>query len=281
MTVNESGSDIVSRLRAAGCVFAEDEAALLIGAATTADDLEWMVGHRVSGRPIEQVVGWAEFCGLRIELDLGVFVPRRRTEFLIEVAAGLCAPATIVIDMCCGSGAVGVALAASVGEIELHATDVDTAAVDCARRNVATVGGTVYCGDLFGPLPARLRGRTGLIVVNAPYVPSDAIALLPREARDHEPRVTLDGGPDGLDVHRRIADAAADWLEPGGSLLIEVSDEQATQSAVLFEHGGLVIRIESSDDFEATIVVGVRPPQPPPPPPPPPQPRFRERFRLP
>jgi release factor glutamine methyltransferase len=267
--MNQSRSDIVSRLRSAGCVFAEDEAALLIGAAPTAADLEWMVRDRVSGRPIEQVVGWAEFCGLRIEVDNGVFVPRRRTEFLVEIAAGLCQPATIVIDMCCGSGAVGVALVAFVGDIELHASDVDAAAVHCARRNVATVGGTVYAGDLFDPLPGRLRGNAGLVLVNAPYVPSDAIALLPHEARDHEPRVTLDGGPDGLDVHRRIANVAPQWLEPGGSLLIEVSDEQATASAALFEHGGLVTRVESSDDLEATVVIGVRPFPP----------QFRERFR--
>ena len=145
-----------------------------------------MVERRVAGEPLEVVVGWAEFCGLRIEIDPGVFVPRRRTELLVREAARLApirAP-SVVLDLCCGSGALGVALAHLLPSVELYAADVEPAAVRCARRNVATVGGQVFEGDLDEPLPASLRGRVDLLVANVPYVPTDDIALMPPEARD-------------------------------------------------------------------------------------------------
>src|SRR5262245_29444624 len=127
---------IVNRLRAAGCVFAEDEARLLVGAARSPADLAAMVDRRAAGLPIEYVVGWAEFAGLRVAVAPGVFVPRRRTEFLVDQAAALTRPGAVVVDLCCGSGAVGAALAAAVEGIELHAADIDPAAVRCARRNL-------------------------------------------------------------------------------------------------------------------------------------------------
>src|SRR6266545_7121416 len=152
-------SVIVTRLRAAGCVYAEDEARLLISTARTQADLAAMVDRRAAGLPLEHVVGWAEFCGLRITVDPGVFVPRRRTEFLVRQAVALVPgrPRTVVVDLCCGSGAVGAALAAELGQVELHAVDVDPAAVRCARRNIAAFGGQVHEGDLYQALPASLR----------------------------------------------------------------------------------------------------------------------------
>src|SRR5659263_284462 len=172
-------SVIVTRLRAAGCVFAEDEARLLISAARTAADLAAMVDRRAAGLPLEHVLGWAEFCGLRIAVDPGVFVPRRRTEFLVRQAAALARARPVVVDLCCGSGAVGAALVAALDRVELSAVDIHPAAVRCARRNVAAAGGQVYEGDLYEPLPATLRGRVDVLVANAPYVPTEAIGLLP------------------------------------------------------------------------------------------------------
>src|SRR5579864_9525778 len=198
-------SVIVARLRAAGCVFAEDEARLLMSAARTPAELDAMVGQRAAGLPIEQVLGWAEFCGQRIAVAPGVFVPRRRTEFLVRQAEALARPGAVIVDLCCGAGAIGAALAAAVDRAEVHAADIDPAAVRCARRNVP---GQVYQGDLYEPLPSRLRGRVAIVVANVPYVPSGEIRLLPAEARAHEPRVALDGGPDGLDVLRRVAAGA-------------------------------------------------------------------------
>jgi release factor glutamine methyltransferase len=246
-------SVVVARLRAAGCVFAEDEAALLIAAATGAE-LEDMINRRVAGLPLEQILGWAEFCGLRIAVEPGVFVPRRRTEFLVDQAARLARRGAVVVDLCCGSGAVGAALAAAVAEIELYAADIDPAAVQCARRNLGA-DGEVFEGDLYQPLPAGLRGRVDLLVVNAPYVPTDAIRLMPLEARVHEPRVALDGGSDGLDVHRRVAAEATGWLAPGGHLLIETSKRQAPIALDMFARLGLVACVVNSDELEATVVI--------------------------
>jgi release factor glutamine methyltransferase len=244
---------IVRQLRAAGCVFAEDEARLLIDAAATPDELAGLVEQRVAGRPLEHVLGWAEFCGLRIAVGPGVFVPRRRTEFLVAQAAALTRPGAVVVDLCCGSGALGAALAAAVGPLELHAADLDPAAVRCARRNV---NGLVYQGDLFDALPASLRGRVRTLLANVPYVPSDDVELMPAEARLHEARMALDGGPDGLDVLRRVVAAAPRWLAPGGHLLIETSERQAPAAVDAFTDGGLTARVADDDDRGATVVIG-------------------------
>jgi release factor glutamine methyltransferase len=253
---------VVTRLRAAGCVFAEDEARLLFSAARTSDDLAAMVDRRVAGLPLEHVLGWAEFCGLRIAVDPGVFVPRRRTEFLVRQAAALApeGPGAVVVDLCCGSGAVGVALAMTLDRVELYAVDIDPAAVRCARRNVAAAGGQVYEGDLYEPLAATLRGRVDVLVANAPYVPTGAVGLLPPEARVHEPRVALDGGVDGLDVQRRVAAAAPLWLAPGGHLLVETSERQAAETVETVVRNGLIPRVASSDEPNATVVIGTRSP---------------------
>lgn len=250
---------IVTKLRAAGCVFAEEEARLLISAARTPAELAAMVDRRAAGFPLEHVIGWAEFCGLRIAVDPGIFVPRRRTEFLVRQAAALALPGAVVVDLCCGSGALGAALAASLERIELYAADIDPAAVHCARRNVTAAGGRVYEGDLFEPLPSTLLGRVDVLVANVPYVPTEAIGLLPPEARIHEARVALDGGADGLDIQRRVAAAAPLWLAPGGRLLVETSERQEPQTVEIFARNGLSPKVASSDELDATVVIGTRP----------------------
>ena len=247
---------VVLRLRAAGCVFAEDEARLLVADASSPAELEALVERRVAGEPLEHVLGWAEFCGLRISVGPGVFVPRRRTEVLVESAVSRARPGAVVVDLCCGSGALGLAVATSVADVELHAADVDPAAVACAADNIARLGGRAYAGDLFEALPAELRGRVDLLLANVPYVPSDAIALMPPEARLHEARVALDGGADGLDVARRVIADAPSWLSPGGSLLFETSEDQAPAAVATVAQAGLAPRVVTDDDRGATVVVG-------------------------
>jgi release factor glutamine methyltransferase len=250
---------IVERLRKAGCVWAEREAELLVAAAHTPAELASMVDRRAGGEPLELVIGWAEFCGLRIAVEPGVFVPRRRTELLVDQATALAvgnggAP-TVIVDLCCGTGAVGAALAADLGEVELWGVDLDPAAVRCARRNMPP-GGRVLEGDLFDPLPSALRGGVDLLVANAPYVPTDAIRLLAREARQHERPIAFDGGADGLGVVRRVAAGARRWLSSGGHLLVESSESQAGQTVELFVAGSLTARVVRSDQLDATVVIG-------------------------
>jgi release factor glutamine methyltransferase len=258
----------VARLRAAGCVYAEEEASLLVAEAASPDELAAMVDRRVAGHPLEQVLGWAGFYGLRVQVDAGVFVPRRRTELLVREAIDVAGDGTVAVDLCCGTGAVGAALVTTLPHLELHATDIDPAAVRCARRNLAAATGAgtggvgagprhvVHQGDLYEALPATLQGRIDLLVVNAPYVPTDEVALMPPEARLHEPLIALDGGFDGLDVHRRVAADAPRWLAPGGRLLIETSERQASQAVEIFTRNGLAPHVAGSEELGATVVVG-------------------------
>jgi release factor glutamine methyltransferase len=251
---------VTERLRTAGCVFAEEEAALLAGAADSPEALRTMVEQRVAGLPLEHIVGWAEFCGMRIALEPGVFVPRRRSELLVRLASARLGPGSVVVDLACGSGAIGAAIAARAASaavaVEVHACDIDPAAVRCARRNLSAAGGHVYAGDLYEPLPVALRGQVSVIAANVPYVPTEAVVLMPAEARMHEPLLALDGGSDGLDILRRAAADAGAWLAPAGHLLIESSRGQAQAAACVFEAAGLAAEIAMDDDLGATVIVG-------------------------
>ena len=245
--------EVVARLRAAGCVFAEEEARLLGDAAGSARELDELVGRRVGGQPLEYVLGWAEFCGLRIAVAPGVFVPRRRTESLVRTAAARAPDRPVVVDLCCGTGALGVAFAALVAGAELWCADVDPDAVACARRNVAP--DRVYQGDLYEALPRALQGRVDVLLANVPYVPSDELELLPREARLHEHVVALDGGADGLALLRRVMSDALVWLAPGGSVYCETSQAQAPSAVEVIRAGGLEAAVASDDETGATVVI--------------------------
>ncbi|MBK3385154.1 putative protein N(5)-glutamine methyltransferase [Streptomyces sp. DEF147AK] len=255
------------RLRAAGCVFAEEEAALLAEAAASGGGdglaaLDRLVARRAAGHPLEHVVGWAEFAGVRIAVGPGVFVPRRRTEFLLALARDLLArapgPVPVAVDLCCGSGAAAAALAASGRHAEVHAADIDPVAAGWARRNLAGVG-EVHEGDLYAALPAALRGRVAVLVANVPYVPTADLPLLPAEARTHEPRVALDGGDDGLAVLRRVAAEAGRWLAPGGTLLVETTGRQARTAREVLAAAGLAPALHHDEDRAATVLTGPRP----------------------
>ena len=247
-------AEIVARLRAAGCVFAEEEAALLL--AENRAGIEQLVQRRVAGEPLEYIVGWAEFHGIHIAVDAGVFVPRRRTELLVDEALRLAKPGDVVVDLCCGAGAIGAAMLAGMPAIDLWAADADAAAVHTARRNLPP--NRVFEGDLFDALPEALLGAVDVVVVNAPYVPTTAIETMPPEARLYEHRIALDGGHDGLDLHRRIAADAGRWLVAGGYLLIETSERQAPETAAIFGAHGMSTSTRRSAEVDGTVIVARR-----------------------
>ncbi|GAB2468555.1 class I SAM-dependent methyltransferase [Jatrophihabitans fulvus] len=250
--------DLVARLRTAGCVFAEEEADLLFANTRDPSDLEARIVRREQGEPLEYVVGFAEFDGLRVHLDPGVFIPRRRTEHLVRAAKARAPKNGVIVDLCCGSGALALALHRRAGSAELHAGDIDPVAVACARRNLEPVGGLAHLGDLFDPMPPSLAGRVTSLLANVPYVPTSELDSMPIEAREHEPLATHDGGTDGLNVLRRVLLDAPRWLAPGGHLFVETSAEQSALAAALMDAAGLVATVSTSQNDE-TVVIGGRP----------------------
>jgi release factor glutamine methyltransferase len=247
---------LVARLRAAGCVFAEEEAALLADAAGDRAGLDVLAARREGGEPLEQLVGWVEFCGLRLAVAPGVFVPRQRTALLVREVVALVQPGDVVVDLGCGVGAIAAAVAAAVPMVEVYAVDVDRDAVACARRNLPP--DRVLEGDLYDALPDELRGRVRVVAANAPYVPTEAIALMPREARDHEHRVALDGGADGLDVQRRVVASAPQWLRPGGHVVVETGRSQLAATESALGEAGFDVTVRVDEETGGVVVRGSR-----------------------
>ncbi|MED1205783.1 putative protein N(5)-glutamine methyltransferase [Heyndrickxia acidicola] len=244
----------VNVLRTAGCVFAEEEAGLLLSEADSLERLTEMIEKRKAGLPIEHIIGWTEFCGYRIEVNPGVFVPRRRTEFLALQAVKIASPGDVLVDMCCGTGAVAAVLAKKLEAIDIYAVDIDPRAVSNAMINLTA--GHVLEGDLFESLPAELLGRVNVIAANAPYVPTERMAVLPAEARLHEPLIALDGGQEGLDIQRRVVKEALPWLAEGGHLLMETSMKQAKKTEEIFSLFGLAPKKILSKELDVTVVIG-------------------------
>jgi release factor glutamine methyltransferase len=247
----------IALLRAAGCVFAEDEADVLIEAAHDDRALAAMVGRRAGGEPLEQVVGYADFCGVRVRLRPGVFVPRVRSELLVRLGTAAIRPDALVVDLCCGSGALGLAVRHRVPGVTLHAADLDPVAVACALDNLADPD-RVHQGDLFEALPGELCGRIDLLLANVPYVATRHLAFLPAEARDHEPRSALDGGDDGLAVFRAVAAGAARWLAPGGLLVSEITEAQTAAATTAVGGNALTASVATDDDLDARAIVARR-----------------------
>ncbi|HEX4191266.1 MAG TPA: putative protein N(5)-glutamine methyltransferase [Marmoricola sp.] len=248
----------VTTLRSAGCVYAEEEAELLLAAE---GDLDALVARRVGGEPLEWILGWARFAeengdGVRVVVRPGVFVPRGRTIELALAAIELLPSDGVLVELCCGSGAIAALVGDRVPGARIVAADLDPVAVACAQENLP--GAEVLVGDLFEPLPEGLRGRVDVLVANTPYVPTDKVALMPPEARDYEPLHTLDGGPDGLALLRRIADGAGAWLRPGGTVLIEISESQYDAAKASFESAGLVTS-GLIDPDGTTVILGQSP----------------------
>lgn len=197
------------------------------------------IERRAAGEPLQYVTGEMPFRHLVFHVRPGVFIPRPETEVLVDAVLEridrCSADEQIVVDLCTGSGAVAVSVAYERPRVRVYATEIVPATAQVARLNAKLAGVadrvTVLDGDLFYPLPAGLRGRVDVVVSNPPYIPTADLADLPPEVAAFEPRVALDGGPDGLDVVRRIGAEASAWLAPGGLLALE-TDTLRTKEAV-------------------------------------------------
>lgn len=234
-------------------MWAEEEAAVLLATGLRGAALEGLLARRLAGEPLETVVGRVRFLGRDLVVAPGVFVPRRRTEHLARLAAAYAGKGRVLVELCCGVAPV----AAVVAEGDVHAADLSPEALLCAGVNAPHAA--LHLGDLYAALPARLRGRVDVLAANAPYVPTARIPLMPPEARDHEPWVALDGGPDGVDVHRRVASGALEWLAPGGVLLVETSPEQQGLTTGLLEAAGLRADVSVDEETGGCVARGVRP----------------------
>ncbi|OWY61018.1 hypothetical protein B7486_66050, partial [cyanobacterium TDX16] len=210
---------VVARLRAAGCVAAEEEAQELVAGAVDEDELEAWVERRTQGEPLPWITGTTRFCGRVLHVAAGVFEPRWQTEDLARRAAGLLPPGGVAADLFCGTGAIAVHLADVVPGARVVAVDVDPVAVGCARRN----GVTAALGDVGAPLRTA---SCDLVTAVPPYVPSDELHLLPRDVQRHTPTQALDGGADGLELVHRLLGHGWRVLRPGGWLVVEVGGRQ-------------------------------------------------------
>ncbi len=203
------------------------------------------------------MVGGLSFCGEWVRVDPNVYVPRLQTSSLARRAVTLLPSHGVAVDLCTGSGAIAVTLGRRRPGARVVGTDIDPAACRCAAAN----GVEVYEGDLDEPLPGELVGAADVVVAVAPYVPSDDVRLLPRDSRDYEPRLALDGGPDGLDVLRRVVLAGARLLRRGGVLLLELGGGQADALAPDLRAAGVgppTVRFDDEGDVrgvEATRVI--------------------------
>lgn len=241
--VNAAGY-LERRLADAGFIAAADEAAELAEAAAgDRSRLERMVARRLTGEPLAWITGWVEFCGLRIGIAPGVYVPRRHTEALAERAARRLAGAGVAIDVCCGSGAIAGVLSARRPGARVLATDLDPRAVACARAN----GVDVHTGYLFQGLPVDLCGAVDVVTGVVPYVPTGELRLLQRDTLTFETTLAYDGGADGLEIVRGAVAGARRWLRPGGTLLLELGGDQAAELALPGFEDIVVIRDEEGD----------------------------------
>ncbi len=254
----EGASDrvgIVNSLAGAGCVAAEEEADELLAAAGDGRDLERMVARRMTGEPLAWITGRTVFCGLEVVVDPGVYVPRWQSEPLARLAARLLPPSGVGVDLATGSGALAMVMQAARPGARVVGTEIDPVAVRCARRN----GVTVHRGHLDRPLPAALASAVDVLCGVLPYVPSDALHLLPRDVLAFEPRVALDGGEQGLDSVAVVARDSRRWVRPGGWLALEVGGGQVPAVSDLFEEAGYgAVDVLEDEDGDPRAVVGRR-----------------------
>jgi release factor glutamine methyltransferase len=236
VTVEESRLRVVRALAAAGCVAPAEEAEELLRATEVGVGvLDELVVRRQRGEPLAWITGSVDFCGIRVRVDRGVYVPRAHTEALARRTASLLPADGIAVDLCTGSGAVAAFMHTARPDATVLATDCDPVAIACARSN----GVTAFLGDLDEPLPSSLEGRVDVMTAVVPYVPTEELHLLPRDVIAYEPRHALDGGPRGMVHLERVAALSVRWLHSGGHVLLELGGDQARALATTLSVVGL------------------------------------------
>jgi release factor glutamine methyltransferase len=255
--MSEEDIRVVQALAEGGCIAPRAEAdELFTASGDGAGSIEELVARRLRGEPLAWITGSVRFCGVRIRVDPGVFVPRPHTQALARRAVSLLPAVGIAVDLCTGAGAVAAVLASAHPQAAVVATDVDPLAVACARRN----GVRAIVGDLDEPLSPSLRGSVDVMTAVVPYVPTEELHLLPRDVFANEPRRALDGGPRGTTVLVRATEVAARWLRAGGSVLLELGGHQAGEVATTLADLGLSeIRVHQDGDGQNRFVEATRP----------------------
>jgi release factor glutamine methyltransferase len=246
---------VTRALTRAGCVAADEEAVELVAAAPDTGTLEALVARRTAGEPLAWLVGTTRFCDIDVFVDAGVYVPRWQSEALALRAADLLPPDGTAVDLATGSGALAAVLRARHPGARILATDIDPGAVACARRN----GVDARLGSLDDPLPEDLVDSVDVLCGVLPYVPSDALHLLPRDVVDWEPAAALDGGTDGLGLVAEAVGRSTRWVRPGGWLLLEVGSDQIDPVASGFSASGYeVVDVLVDGDGDPRGVLGRR-----------------------
>lgn len=208
--------------------------------AETARRYDAAVGRRARREPLQQILGWEVFRGLPVRVTPDVLVPRPETEMLVQWALELAPSPRLVVDVGTGSGCIACAMATERPGARVIAVDRSTAAAAVARANVAALDLVARVSVVVGDLLAPLGGvRADLVVANLPYVPTTTFETLPPEVAGHEPRLAVDGGPDGLMEIRRLVVAAPSRLAPGGVLVMETAGgPQAPEVVALMRTAG-------------------------------------------
>ncbi len=253
---------LVEELRSAGCVFAEDEAALVfehmrtIAISPVTEEGQALMGdyvrRRRAGEPAEYILGWAEFAGVRVAVGPGVFIPRRWSEGLLLRAVEILdvAGGGNAVDLGSGSGAIALAIHSRRPGSKVWATEASAVAARWAIANCAGRSGLTVCaGDLYDVLPRALERQVDVIVGSLPYVPSGELDRLPRDHLMTEPPAAFDGGPLGLAIVGRALADAHHWLRPAGCVLLEIGLGQgAAATAIATESGLKGIVIQRDED---------------------------------
>ena len=191
-----------------------------------------IVEKRLTGKPLWYIIGDTEFYGCNIKVDERALIPRPETEILADIVVKTAEEGNKILDLCTGSGCIAVSVARARDDVTVTASDISEEAISLAKENAKRNGADVdfIVSDLF----SKIRGRFDIIVCNPPYIKSDEIPNLQREVREHEPKIALDGGIDGLDFYRRIAKDVKSYLVRGGMLIMECGEGQANDIIQLF-----------------------------------------------